>query len=119
MMPVSRHYLKAPITEAIIDLKVAFPEGFSADKFAEIHHHISDRFPTKEPIYTGVGAFYFEPGSPIKVDTEQQHNGFLFRSSDNLRVFQATLGGFTLSRLAPYKSWEEFSGQAHWHRELW
>lgn len=36
-MQVHRHYSKAPITEAIIDLKVAFPEGFSIDSLASIH----------------------------------------------------------------------------------
>jgi hypothetical protein len=55
-MQVQKHYLKAPITEAIIDLKVAFAESFSADKFADMQDRIQDRFPTKEPIYTGVGA---------------------------------------------------------------
>lgn len=115
-MQVQKHYLKAPITEAIIDLKVAFSENFSADRFADIQDRIQDRFPTKEPIYTGVGAFIFEPGSPIKVNANQQHSGFLFRSTDNLRIFQATLSGFTFNRLAPYKSWEEFSNDA---KHLW
>ncbi len=118
-MKVQRHYTKAPITEAILDLKVTFPEEFPADRFADIHPRISDRFPTKEPIYTGVGAFVFEPGSPIKVDTKQQHTGYLFRSSDNLRLFQATLTGFTFNRLAPYDSWEEFSSDAKYLWEIY
>ena len=33
-----------------------------------------------------------------------------------MRVFQATLQGFTFNRLAPYNSWEEFSSDA---RSLW
>ena len=117
-MQVQKRYLKAPITEAIIDLKVTFPENFSADRFAEIEDRVKDRFPTKEKeqIYTGVGAFIFEPGSPVKVDANQHHNGFLFRSADNLRIFQATSSGFTFNRLAPYESWEEFSNDAKY---LW
>jgi uncharacterized protein (TIGR04255 family) len=118
-MQVQKHYLKAPITEAIIDLKVAFSENFSADRFADIQDRIQDRFPTKEPIYTGVGAFVFERGSPVKVDANQQHNGFLFRSIDNLRILQATLSGFTFSRLAPYESWEEFSSDAKYLWEIY
>jgi uncharacterized protein (TIGR04255 family) len=115
-MQVQRHYSKAPIKEAVIDLKVTFPEDFSVDKFADIHARISDRFPTMESIYTATGTFVLEPGSPIKAETNQGHNGFLFRSSDNLRLFQATLGGFTFNRLAPYDSWEEFSSDA---KDLW
>ena len=115
-MQVQRHYLKAPITEAIIDLKVAFKQEFSVDRLAEIHDRIKDRFPTQQPIYTGVGAFTIDPGVSINVNTTQQHNGFLFRSIDNLRIFQATLGGFTFNRLSPYESWEEFSSDAKY---LW
>lgn len=115
-MQVQRHYTRAPITEAIIDLQVVFPEGISVARFADIHSHISDRFPIKEPIYTGTGSFIFQPGSPVQVDANQQQNGYLFRSVDNLRIFQATLSGFTFNRLAPYKSWEEFSSDA---RFLW
>lgn len=115
-MQVHRHYSKAPITEAIIDLKVAFPEGFSIDSLAGIHAHISDRFPIQEQLYTGIGAVIFQPGSPVQVNADQQHHGFLFKSEDNRKIFQATLNGFTFNRLAPYESWEEFSGDA---RYLW
>jgi len=118
MQEQKKRYLKAPITEAIIDLKVTFPEKFSADRFAEIEDRVKDRFPIKEKemIYRGVGAIVFEPGLPVKVDANQHHNGFLFRSVDNLRIFQATLSGFTFNRLAPYESWEEFSTDAKY---LW
>ena len=40
----------------------------------------------------------------------------MFRSEDNLQTFQATLEGFSFNRLAPYKSWEEFSSDA---KNLW
>lgn len=49
-MQVHRHYSKAPITEAIIDLKVAFPEGFTVDQLADIYASISNRFPTSEAL---------------------------------------------------------------------
>ncbi len=42
-MQVSRHYSRAPITEAIIDLKVTLPEGFSVDDLENIHAHIKLR----------------------------------------------------------------------------
>ncbi len=118
MKQVQKHYLKAPITEAIIDLKVTFPENLSPEIFAEIEDHVKDRFQTKEKeqIYTGTGAFIFVPGSPVQMNANQHRNGFLFRSSDNLRIFQATLSGFTFNRLAPYESWEEFSADAKY---LW
>ncbi len=115
-MQIQRHYSKAPITEAIIDLRVALPEGFSVDKLKNIHSYISDNFPTIEPFYKGVGALSYQPGASFKVDTSEQQIGFWFRSEDNLETFQATLEGFSFNRLAPYESWEEFSSDA---KNLW
>ncbi len=108
------HYSRAPITEAIIDLRVTLPEGFSVDNLADIHDHIIDRFPTKEPVHAG--SVMFQAGPSIKIDASREHHGFLFRSEDGLRIFQATLNGFTFNRLAPYNTWEEFSSEA---RNLW
>jgi len=113
-MQATRHYSRAPITEAIIDLKVNFPEGFSVDNLEAIHTLISDHFPFKEPIYTS--SFVFQPGPTPKVNANQQQNGFMFRSEDGLRVFQAALSGFTFSQLAPYETWEHFRDEA---KHLW
>jgi uncharacterized protein (TIGR04255 family) len=113
-MQASRRYSRAPITEAIIDLKVTLPEGFSVEDLEKIHAHISDQFATKEQIHAG--SLLFQSGPGIKIDASRQQHGFLFRSGDSLRIFQATLSGFTFNRLAPYESWEEFSSDA---RRLW
>jgi uncharacterized protein (TIGR04255 family) len=115
-MQVQRHYRKAPITEAVIDLKVNLPEGFTIDKLKNIHSNINENFPTIEPFYKGVGAFFYQPGESFKVDTSEQQIGFWFRSEDNLQTFQATLEGFSFNRLAPYESWEKFSNDA---KNLW
>ncbi len=114
MQRATMHYSRAPITEAILDLKVILPDGFPVEKFLEIHEHIRDRFPTSQPIH--VGSLVVQAGPDIQVNTNRQHSGFLFRSKDNLRIFQATLQGFTFNRLAPYDSWEEFRSAA---RSLW
>ena len=114
MQQAARHYSRAPITEAILDLKVILPDKFPIEKFLEIHARIRDRFPTSEPIH--VGSLAIQAGPEIEVDASRQHSGFLFRSKDGLRIFQATLQGFTFNRLAPYNSWEEFSDDA---RNLW
>ena len=110
----TRHYSRAPITEAILDLKVILPDNFPIERFLEIQARVRDRFPTSEPIH--VGSLAIQAGPEIQVDASRQHSGFLFRSKDGLRIFQATLQGFTFNRLAPYNSWEEFSNDA---RNLW
>jgi uncharacterized protein (TIGR04255 family) len=114
MQQAVRHYSRAPITEAILDLKVILPDNFPIERFLEIQARVRDRFPTSEPIH--VGSLAIQAGPEIQVDASRQHSGFLFRSKDGLRIFQATLQGFTFNRLAPYNSWEEFSNDA---RNLW
>lgn len=114
MQQANRHYSRAPITEAILDLKVILPDKFPIEQFLEIHARIHDHFPTSEPIHVGSLAIQARP--EIQIDASRQHSGFLFRSKDGLRIFQATLQGFTFNRLAPYNSWEEFNDDA---RNLW
>jgi uncharacterized protein (TIGR04255 family) len=115
-MQVPRRYNKPPITEAVIDLRVNLPEGFTVDKLNAIHSSLSENFPTIEPFYKGVGAISYQPGEAFKVDTSEQQIGYWFRSEDNLQTFQASLEGFSFNRLAPYESWEEFSSNA---KKLW
>ncbi len=105
-MQMHKHYSQTPITEAVIDLRVTLPEAFTIDQLKSIHASISDKFPTIEPFYKGVGEFFYQPGSSFKIDTSEQQIGFWFRSEDNLQTFQATLEGFSFNRLAPYESWE-------------
>lgn len=115
-MQESRHYSKAPVTEAIIDLRTTTPETFPVEKFAEIHASIQQDFPIILPCYKGIGALHYEPGLSFKVDTSEHQSGFWFKSENSLQTFQATLEGFTFNRLAPYTSWEEFSATA---KHLW
>ncbi len=116
-MQVRRHYSRAPITEAIIDFRLALAEDFAIDKLADIHSRIKDDFPIIQPWKKGVVTV--NPSGPdvsIKVNAPTQNHGFVFRSRDNVRIFQVTADGFTFNRLAPYPSWEEFRSEA---RSLW
>lgn len=118
-MQVQKQYSNAPITEAVIDLRVVLPEGFTVDRIADIHTHIIDSFPIQEPLYTGTGLLTFQPGLPVQIDANQQQNGFFFKNKDKDKIFQATLNGFSFNRLAPYKSWEEFSSDAKYLWEIY
>lgn len=112
-------YSKAPVAEAIIDLRVTLPESFPVKTFTEIHSRIQQDFPTMQPCYRGMGTFLYEPESSWQVNTSENQTGFWFRSEDTLQTFQATLESFTFNRLAPYTSWEEFSGQAKYLWEIY
>lgn len=113
-MQPSQPYNRAPIIEAILDLRVAVPDGITAAALGALHGEVRDEYPNAEPMLTGSVTLQF--GSLLPLGSTQQHSGYKFRSQDGLRVFQATPQGFTFSRLRPYERWENFRDEA---RRLW
>ncbi len=49
---------------------------------------------------------------PAKYETQ----GFFFKSTNENKIFQARLNGFTFNKLFPYQTWDAFKDEA---RELW
>ncbi len=116
-MQGSKLYSRAPITEAIIDFKTTFPEEISLDILTGIYARISDHFPFQELLHRS--AIVFQGGTTNSVNTSQQINGFVYRSKDKSRAFQATVNGFTFNRLSPYTSWEDFRDEAKYLWEIY
>ncbi len=112
-MYMSRHYLKSPITEAILDLRVTLPQGFSIDTLEEIHNQVRESYPQKVPILAGSIEYQIDQNI---VNTSRNHYGFQFKNENSPYIFQAALGGFTCNHLAPYSSWEQFRSEA---KNLW
>lgn len=113
-MATARHYPRAPITEAIIDIRVRLPESVGVDELEKCHESIREQYPGKARRDFAEGRF--EVGKRVGASASQRPVGFLFKSQDGKQVFQARLNGFTMSRLAPYESWEPFRSEA---RRLW
>lgn len=106
------HYAQAPITEAVIDIRVAQSPTSSVDNLKDLQ--VGDAYPTIEPLHLNVGQFQFGPNP--SATTSAQHMGFLYKSADAKQLFQAQTSGFSLSRLTPYQSWDPFSEEA---KRLW
>jgi uncharacterized protein (TIGR04255 family) len=108
------HYSRAPITEAVIDLRVTQAQGFSAGDLAPIRDAVADRYAEQGGIYTGgVNISFTEPS---QVETLHQQTGFRFADQEGRQILQARVDGFTFSVLAPYDRWESFRDEA---RRLW
>ncbi len=107
-------YENAPITEALIDIRVELPSSATLSTFEAIHAEVKDCYPGKRKRIYVEGQFLVgqEPGAT----TKQTEMGFLFSSENGKQVFQARLDGFTFSRLRPYGNWIELSHEA---RRLW
>jgi uncharacterized protein (TIGR04255 family) len=106
------HYDHSPITEAVLDIRVEQWTGLSADALAKIPAGVA--YSTIDPIHMSFSQIQFGPRP--SATTSSQHSGFNYKSADLKYVIQAQVAGFTLSRLAPYESWPQFSTEA---KRLW
>lgn len=114
-MPPQLPYPKAPITEAIIDIRVQLPEGTQVAELEKVHEGLEVAYPTKRNRM--LAEFHGQMGEQgATAAASSKPIGFLFKSADEKQVFQARLDGFTMSRLAPYESWDPFRDEA---RRLW
>lgn len=105
-----RHLNKAPIREAIIDLKVSPPGELT--KLTPLFESLKGKFPKQEEIRES--EFGFEVGQneirPKPLNREVR--GCRLSSSDGRYIVQLRVDGFTFSRLPPYDTWETMSAEA-------
>jgi uncharacterized protein (TIGR04255 family) len=111
------HYSNAPITEALIDLRITRAQDFSVDDLGKIGEAIADSYPSQEPIYLHSGQLSLrQPDDPMQIETTHQHGGFRLTSQNKQQILQVRIDGFTFSTLAPYDRWETFRDEA---RSMW
>lgn len=113
-MDPQRHYPKAPITEAIIDLRVELPSGIGLEELRRAHAGQEQGYPHVTQIKVASSQIHL--GDEVTTTASTKPLGHLIRSGDGKQIYQARLNGFTMSRLAPYDRWEPFRDEA---RRLW
>lgn len=102
----------APITEALIDIRIKAKEGFDVARFLTLHDAVSGQYPEKKTRHKWEGRFEFKKGeTPITAGSEKT-DGYIFTSADGKQIFQARIDGFTFNRLQPYDKWETFRDEA-------
>jgi len=107
-MPEPRHLPKAPITEAIIDIRVKARTGLDPSAFQRAHQEIADRLPLQEERKGGQVTFRIGSGGPLPPEVQDLGvQGYFFKSEDGKLIAQFRIDGFTLNRLKPYTSWDE------------
>jgi uncharacterized protein (TIGR04255 family) len=116
IMKIQRHYKRAPITEALIDLRVTPSEDVSLDALRTIRVGYEEAYPHEKRNIVGQVTFTSD-GELNPVSTNQQI-GFVYANQDESRLVQVRLDGFTFNQLAPYPTWKEFRDEAKtwWER---
>jgi uncharacterized protein (TIGR04255 family) len=111
---VGTYYENAPITEALLDIKVELPGTLSLQVLESIHNRVRDKYPGKAN--RNYVESQFSVGDQVSATAKQTPMGFAFSSQDGKQVFQARRDGFTFSRLRPYGNWAELRDEG---RRLW
>lgn len=112
------HFPSAPITEALLDIRVTLPPQANLAKLGTFHDAIKQRYPVKQERVSWRGHFEVKvtPVAQVSQSAAGGPDGYSFTSVDGRQVVQARLDGFTFSRLKPYDKWEALRDEA---RELW
>ncbi|MCP4252474.1 MAG: TIGR04255 family protein [Candidatus Scalindua sp.] len=105
----------APITEALIDIRVKLPSDFDIKNLSSIYESIKDQYPEKQERVKSKVEFEPQAEEQVKASVFVV-DGYGYVSSDKKQIMQARLDGFTFSRLHPYIKWEELRVEAY---RLW
>ncbi len=105
---------KAPITEALIDLRVEMSDRISVSQLESLHTAIKEGYPDKKARRRWEQRLEFREGKePVSTEAKDLGvDGYLFWAADEKQVVQFRLDGFTFSRLRPYLDWSQISGEA-------
>lgn len=109
MMLAGKHYRRAPIAEAVIEIRCVLPGDVS----------LQDLLPTVDREEFPVVERAMTLENRVEISDEGMHSqttgrqfGHVFRRADGSRVVQVRLDGFSFSRLPPYDRWEAFVEEA-------
>lgn len=106
----------APITEALLDIRVVLPEDVKLAKLETFQDLVKVRFPERQERISFATDFKLSREGIETSPTSGGPDGYLFRSSVEKKIVQARFDGFTFNKLKPYENWALFSSEA---RELW
>ena len=99
-------YPKAPIVEALVDLRVQRDSEITPEQLKAAHAFFAELYPSIREV-VGVEA-QIEGGSRVSASAKQGIVGYQFISADSRKIVTAQLNGFSFSWLKPYENWESF-----------
>lgn len=115
-----RHLPNAPITEAVIDIRVRLTIALTDDILQTLRSAFLADFPTIEDQRSYEGFIHFEPEGVSQSGIDRGIVGLLCRSDERQEAVQLSSTGYAFSKLQPYTSWEEVlsSAQRFWARYI-
>jgi uncharacterized protein (TIGR04255 family) len=112
-MATVRHLSKAPITEALVDIRAFPPSDFDPQALLVVKGRLADRYPIAQERKGTEALLKLKAGmQPTTTARDLGLQGVFVKSADEKRIVQFRVDGFTFNRLKPYTSWEEILPEA-------
>lgn len=115
-MQLGHRYSRAPIHEAIIELRFPLREDVTEERLQEVG---GAEFPMRTALYRVNGQTVLDGEGEAPVSTvSHQKIGWSFEREDGLRAVFATLNSFAFVRRGDYDHWDAFVGEVEkaWFR---
>ncbi|MEX0720119.1 MAG: TIGR04255 family protein [Balneolaceae bacterium] len=103
---------KAPIREAIIDIRVKHAPNFDVTNFRKFRNEFSEDFPVMEDRKAFSAKINFGPKKADIQKEDDEIDAIIFRSEERGEVLQFSKEGFTFNKLKPYTNWDDVISKA-------
>jgi uncharacterized protein (TIGR04255 family) len=113
--PGVRHYQRAPVVEAVVEIRCDLPQTDDPAFLKGVGDQ--KEFPSEETMWEVRGTVKF---APVGGETTTRALGYRFRDPASNNSVQAHLKGYAFSWRRQYTEWQEFTSNAekHWLRYL-
>ena len=99
------HLSKAPVAEAVIELRARMPRPPAAEGFAAFRKRLHDQFPRATDIRFLEAHLHVESPESVQKNVSNTLFGVRLEDPEGRWVVQAKSDGLAVSRLPPYESW--------------
>lgn len=115
-MAAPRYLSRAPINEALIDIRIKSAGNAKLDVLRSIHESIRTDYPKSKERKRFEGFIELSDEQVKQEGAFKGIDGYLYSSEDDKQTVQARLDGFTFNRVKPYGKWEDLRDEA---KKLW
>lgn len=113
------HLKKAPIREAILQIRFQTDEGFDASSIAKLEADLPDHLSVFSKKYAANIAFQLDlesENTPVLHPSSKELRGYVASNEEKTRIAVFEDNSFTFSMLPPYTDWSSFKTEA---KQLW
>jgi uncharacterized protein (TIGR04255 family) len=111
-MTYPHHLSRAPITEAVLDVKVHREPPVDCDACSAFTDRVANEFPISRPIRYLQAAFEVNEREASVRTAEPTNVGHVCWNDARTRAVQARVDGFSVHHLKPYEDWDTLLGHA-------